>query len=119
MKNGRQESRTSSAVREIRKAEEEAGRRIKEARDKVSAGILQKAYDRAKAVKDERLAKAREEAQKNRNSIIHEAQNEARKIRQKGEEDIKMLQERVKAQKSEAEKKAAEMIKKYIQGDLS
>lgn len=104
------------ALQKIKEAEEKARKIIEDARENKASQIVQDAYEEGRKIKEDLLAKTREEAEKKKKVIIKKAATEAEKIRKKAEAEAEEMSQRIESLMPEAVAKIRVEIRRFLEG---
>lgn len=109
-------SEAQAALQKIKEAEEKGKRIIQDAREKEALRLIQNAYDEAKIIKKDILAKASAEAEKKKKAIVQKATKEVEKIKREAEKEAVSLSKNAEGAVDRAVEKVAKKIREFIEG---
>ena len=116
MKKQPQKGEALEALRKIKQTEAKARGIIKDAREKTALEIIQDANDEARKIKERQLNDARKGAEEKRKVIVQKALSEAEKIRNKAEEEAHSQRKRAEREIPDAITKVANKMRQFLGG---
>ena len=114
MKKQPQKGEALEALRKIKQTEEKARGIIKNAREKTALEIMQDANDEARKIKEKQLNDARKGAEEKRKVIVQKALNEAEKIKNKAAEEASAQRKRAEREMPDAITKVANKMRQFL-----
>jgi vacuolar-type H+-ATPase subunit H len=114
MNNGERDNSAVDALESIKKTEDKAKKIVKEAREKLAAELVQKAFIEAEAMKKDLIAGAKRKAEMKKKAIVSRAKKEAEKITEDAKEQEAALLREAQKNKPKAVDKVAIRIKEIL-----
>jgi len=109
-----QKGNALESLQKIKEAEKKARELVEDTKKNRAANIIHEAHEEAQKIKEESLAQARKESEKKKKAIIERASLEAERIRQESVQEAEEFSRRVESLMPEAVKKVSGLIKQHL-----